>query len=68
MTNLNKYRVYATYTTTLYTIVEAEDAQEAYEIAKDMDGADFRECGELGDWHIESDPDLVTWEEDDVYS
>ena len=58
-----KFRVDATYTVTLYAIVEAETSQDAYELAKDMDGGDFRECGELGDWHIESDPQLVTWEE-----
>ena len=65
MTSLNKYRVYATYTTTLYTIVEAEDAQTAYEMAKDMDGSEFYECG-YGDWTIEGDPELE--EGDEVYS
>lgn len=54
-----KYRVYANYTVELYADIEADSSQEAYEIARDMDGSDFTECDYLGDWHIESDPELL---------
>lgn len=53
-----KFRVYATYEVCLYAEVDAKDEQEAYEKAKEMDGGDFVECS-LGDWHIESDVDLI---------
>lgn len=53
-----KFRVYANYTVSLYADVEAEDSQEAYELARDMDGSEFTEW-DAGDWHIESDPDLL---------
>ena len=57
MTTANSYRVYATYTVCLSALVEAGSSQEAYEIAKDMDGSEFKECS-LGDWTIEADPEL----------
>ena len=53
-----KYRVYANYTVSLYADIEAEDSQDAYEKAKDMDGGDFVECS-LGDWHISADVERV---------
>jgi hypothetical protein len=33
-------------------VVEAETAEQAEAIAEEMDGGDFKESGELGDWQI----------------
>jgi hypothetical protein len=49
---MKKFKVTACYSTYCTAEVEAENEDQAYEIAKDMDGGDFKESGELGDWHI----------------
>ena len=56
-----KFRVYATYSVCLYADIEAEDSQDAWEKAIDLDGSNFVECS-LGDWTIESDPEEITEE------
>jgi hypothetical protein len=48
-----KYTVTATYITTCTTEVNANDADHAYQKAKEMDGGDFKQR-DLGDWKIES--------------
>lgn len=53
-----KYQVYATYTVCLTAEVEADNSQDAFEKAKEMDGSEFQECS-LGDWVIEADPELI---------
>jgi len=52
---MKKYRVLASYRTYVYAIVEAENEDQAYEIARDMDGGDFeRDKGDdLSDWSID---------------
>jgi hypothetical protein len=52
------FRVYATYETVLFTEIEADDEQSAFEKAKDIDGGDFTECS-LGDWHVSPDVELI---------
>jgi hypothetical protein len=49
---MKTYKVTACYYTYCTTTVEAESEEQAQEIAKDMDGGDFKQSGELGDWHI----------------
>ena len=49
---MKTYKVIAKLTTYFYEHVEANSETEAYYIAKDMDGADFKQT-ELGDWKIE---------------
>jgi len=49
---MKKFKVYACYHTYCTAVVEAETAEQAEAIAKEMDGSDFKESGELGDWHI----------------
>ena len=48
---MKTYRVEAQYITYVYVDIEAEDADQAWEIASDMDGGDFKESG-FGDWGI----------------
>ena len=45
------FNCYAYYKVELVTQVEAETSEEAYQIAKQMDGADFKEIS-LSDWEI----------------
>jgi hypothetical protein len=53
---MKQYRVTACYTVYCYATVEAKNEDEAYALAKDMDGGDFEmeEDYELSDWHIDS--------------
>lgn len=52
---MKKFKVLASYRTHVYVIVEAEDEDQAYEIAHDMDGGEFdNEKGDdLSDWSID---------------
>lgn len=59
-----KYKVPATMGTNLYLMVNAKDADEAYDIAKNTDGACFmEEEGINGDWRI-GEPMLISEEDD----
>lgn len=50
---MKKFKVIACYYTYCTAIVEAEDVDQAYEIARDMDGGDFVEASnDNNDWHI----------------
>jgi hypothetical protein len=49
---MKKFKVYACYYTYCTAVVEAETAEQAEAIAKEMDGSEFKASGELGDWHI----------------
>ena len=49
---MKTYRVVACYYTYCTTTVQANSEEEAEEIAQEMDGGDFKQSGELGDWHI----------------
>jgi hypothetical protein len=48
---MKTYRVEAQYITYVYVDIEAEDDDQAWEIARDMDGGDFKDSG-FGDWDI----------------
>lgn len=47
-----KYRVVATMHTHLECEIEAENEEDALEIAKSKDGSEFSEIGDNGDWYI----------------
>lgn len=51
---MKTFKVRASYRTYVYAIVEAENEDKAYEIARDMDGGEFqRDKGDdLSDWSI----------------
>jgi hypothetical protein len=49
---MKKFKVTACYHTYCITEVEAETEDQAYEMARDMDGGDFIESRENYDWHI----------------
>ena len=49
---MKKYKVTASYLTYCTAEVEADDEDQAYEIARDMDGGDFTESRDNYDWNI----------------
>jgi hypothetical protein len=50
---MKAYRAIATYTVTLELIINAVDDTEAWNIAYEADGGDFKEIGEQN-WQIEN--------------
>jgi hypothetical protein len=50
---MKTYRVMAQYTTYVDTYIEAENYDQAWEKAHELDGGDFKESG-YGDWNIEA--------------
>jgi len=49
---MKKFMITAYYTTTCFTEVEAEDEDQAYEIAREIDGGIFSSSADRGDWRI----------------
>ena len=50
---MKKFKVTAVMSTYLTVEIEAEDGNEAYALAQDMDGADFEPISpDAGDWRI----------------
>lgn len=50
---MKTFKVQASYTTFLEATIEANTLEDALDIARDMDGADFKDTG-LGDWYIDA--------------
>jgi hypothetical protein len=50
---MKTYKVMAQYTTYVYTFIEAENNDEAWERAHELDGGDFKDSGH-GDWDVYS--------------
>jgi len=48
---MKKYNVTAYYTTTCFVEIEAENEDNAYDIARNMDGGSFTNS-DAGDWRI----------------
>ena len=48
---MKQYRITAYYTTSCFVYVDATDEDEAYNIAREMDGGSF-ENADKGDWRI----------------
>ena len=48
---MKQYRITAYYTTSCFVYVEAEDEDQAYDMAREMDGASFTNT-DKGDWRI----------------
>ena len=48
---MKKYNVTAYYTTTYFVEIEAENEDDAYELARDMDGGSFTST-DTGEWRI----------------
>lgn len=53
---MKRYKAIAAMTTYAEVQIEAQSAQEAYEIANEMDGADFMELAGEGEWTIDISP------------
>ena len=49
---MKQYRITAYYTTSCFAEVAAKDEDEAYEIAREMDGGIFSSSADKGDWRI----------------
>ncbi len=49
---MKKYMITAYYTTACFAEVEATDEDEAYNIAREMDGGVFSSLADRGDWRI----------------
>ena len=52
---MKTFRVFVTSVERYCIDVEANDKDEAYDIAKNTDGGDFDSCGDYGTWDIEED-------------
>ena len=50
---MKTFKVQASYTTFLDAVIEAETLEQALDIAREMDGAEFKDTG-LGDWSIDN--------------
>ncbi len=50
---MKMYKVTASYVSYCHAYVQAENEDEAYQIAKEMDGGDFEPDHYGGDWTIE---------------
>jgi hypothetical protein len=51
---MKKYKVTASYVTTCQVVIEAENEEQAFWMAKNLDGGDFDSRLDNDDWHIES--------------
>ena len=49
---MKKFKVTACYYTFCTVEVEAENEEQAFEIARDMDGGDFTDSRDCHDWQI----------------
>lgn len=50
---MKTYKVMAQYSTFVYTFIEAENDEQAWETAINLDGGDFKDSG-FGDWDVYS--------------
>ena len=50
---MKTYKVWVTQKTNLYAYVEAENQEQAWDLAREKDGSDFIAIGD-GDWEIYS--------------
>ena len=55
---MKKFRVWAKMTSYAYLDVEAETAEEAYQIADSTDGGEFISDEFKGDWEVDPDCDI----------
>lgn len=49
---MKTYKIKVTMTTYLETEIEVEDPDQAWDIALNMDGSEFREIPNSGDWYV----------------
>jgi hypothetical protein len=49
---MKKYKAYATISYDLVCEFEVEDGEDPWDVARDLDGGDFKEMDDSGDWHI----------------
>jgi hypothetical protein len=49
---MKTYTAYATITYELKYTFELEDDEDAWDYARDLDGGEFKEIPDTGEWHI----------------
>jgi len=49
---ITKYRAYATISYDLVCEFEVEDGEEPWEVARNLDGEDFKEIDNSSDWKV----------------
>ena len=49
---ITKYRAYATISYDLVCEFEVEDGEDPWEVARDLDGGDFKEIDNASDWKV----------------
>jgi hypothetical protein len=49
---MKKYKAYATISYDLECEFEIEDDEDAWDVARDLDGGDFKELDGSGDWKV----------------
>ena len=49
---MKKYKAYATISYDLECEFEIEDDEDAWDVARDLDGGDFKELNGSGDWKV----------------
>ena len=49
---ITKYRAYATISYDLVCEFEVEEGEDPWEVARDLDGGDFKEIDSSSDWKI----------------
>ena len=49
---ITKYRAYATISYDLVCEFEVEEGEDPWEVARDLDGGDFKEIDNASDWKI----------------
>ena len=49
---MKSFKVNASYSTYVHAVIEAENLEQAYAKAKELDGGDFIDSGDVGGWDI----------------
>jgi hypothetical protein len=57
---MKTFKVTACYYTFCTATVEAESEEQAYELAREMDGGDFADSRSCHDWHINDIQEMET--------
>jgi hypothetical protein len=57
-TIMKTYKVLAQYVTYVYAFIEAENEEQAWDIAREMDGGVYKDSG-YGDWDIDSVEEVI---------
>jgi hypothetical protein len=57
---MKTYKAYATISYDLVHTFELEDGEDPWDYARDLDGGEFEEIPDTGDWHIYEVEEVTT--------